>query len=268
MNHGLEQRALRVLIADDEPPGRMRLERLLGLEPHVEVVGTAKNGAEAVEAIRQLNPDLVFLDIQMPYKTGLEVVQEIGPEAMPVTIFVTAYDEHALKAFDLAAVDYLVKPYDDERFEQAFRRARQMIEMKGQNRVLDQLLAVLQVGRQAVPAPATTTQHLERIAVQLRGKMTVVPVADIEYITASGAYSELHVRGQRHLVREPIQSLDDQLDPQRFLRIHRSAIVRVDLVDALIRTPSSDYEVQLRGGVRLRIGRSRREEVQRRLGRL
>jgi two-component system LytT family response regulator len=186
---------------------------------------------------------------------------------MPATIFVTAYDEHALRAFDLAAVDYLVKPYDDERFEQAFRRARRMVEMEGRNRVLDHLVAVLQ-GSAPLTTPAKApAKYLERIAVQMKGKISVVPVGDIEYITASGVYAELHVGSQRHLVREAIQALEEQLDPDRFLRIHRGAIVRADLVEALFRTPSGDYEVQLRGGVRLRVGRSRREIVQRRLGR-
>jgi two-component system LytT family response regulator len=259
-----------VLVVDDEPPGWKRLVRLLSQEPRVEVVGTAENGVEAVEKIRALRPDLVFLDIQMPHKTGLEVVREIGPEAMPVTIFVTAYDEHALRAFELAAVDYLVKPYDDERFEQAFRRARRMIEMEGRNRVLDQLVAILGGGAAvpAAPLPAAPARHLERIAVQSRGKMTVVPVAQIDYFTASGPYTELHAGSHRHLVREAIQALEEQLDPERFLRIHRSVIVRTELVEALHRAPSGDYEVQLRGGVRLRVGRSRRELVQRRLGRL
>ena len=267
MSIGLEPRKLRVLVADDEPPGLKRVVRLLAEEPNVELVGTAENGVQAIEAIRSLRPDLVFLDIQMPGRTGLEVVQEIGPEKMPATIFVTAYDEHALRAFDLAAVDYLVKPYDDERFEQAFRRARRMLEMEGRNRVLDSLVAVLQGGAPLSAPAKEPVRHLERIAVQMKGKITVVPVAEIEYITASGVYAELHVGSRRHIVRETIQALEEQLDPDRFLRIHRSAIVRVDLVDALFRAPSGDYEVQLKGGVRLRVGRSRREIVQRRLGR-
>jgi two-component system, LytTR family, response regulator len=280
MTSPIEPRPLRVIVVDDEPIGLKRLVRLASKEPRVELVGTATDGAEAVTAIRALQPDLVFLDIQMPTMTGLEVVQAIGADAMPATIFVTAYDQHAVEAFELAAVDYLVKPYDDERFEQAFRRARRMIENEGRTRVLDQLLAVLHGGGSVVTdAPATVTpdsptgptpapkQPLVRIAVQMRGKLTVVQVAQIECITASGPYCELHVRGQRHLVRETIQALEDQLDPQRFLRIHRSAIVRMDLVETLVRTGSGDYEVLLKGGTRLPIGRSRRNAVQRRLGR-
>jgi len=276
----IEPRPLRVVAVDDEPIGLKRLVRLASREPRVEIVGTAADGVEAVAAIRTLQPDLVLLDIQMPNMTGLEVVQEIGSDAMPATIFVTAYDQHALKAFEVAAVDYLVKPYDDERFEQAFRRARRLIENEGRTRVLDQLLAVLHGDAVSVPrtsspmeAPPATTPiaaakaPIERIAVQMRGKLTVVQVAQIECITASGSYCELHVRGQRHLVRETIQTLEGQLDPERFLRIHRSAIVRMDLVEALVRTSSGDYEVVLKGGTKLPVGRSRREAVQRRLGR-
>jgi two-component system LytT family response regulator len=268
MTIALEPKALRVLVVDDEPPGLKRVLNLLAEEPNVEIVGTAENGIEAIEAIRNLRPDLVFLDIQMPGKTGLEVIREVGFEEMPATIFVTAYDEYALRAFDLAAVDYLVKPFDDERFEQAFSRARRTVEMEGRNRVLDQLVAVLQ-GSAPLAAKAQTppTKYLERIAVQTRGKISVVSVAEIDYITASGVYAELHVGARNHLIRETIQMLEERLDPKQFLRIHRSVIVRMDLVDALFRSPSGDLEVQLKGGVRLRVGRSRREIVQRRLGR-
>jgi two-component system LytT family response regulator len=264
----LEPRALRVLVVDDEPPGLKRVLRLLAEESNVEIVGTAENGVQAVEAIPNLRPDLVFLDIQMPGKTGMEVVREIGLEEMPATIFVTAYDEFALRAFDLAAVDYLVKPFDDERFEQAFSRARRTVETKDRNRVLDQLVAVLQGSASPpAPTPAPPATYLERIAVQMRGRISVVPVGEIDYITASGVYAELHVGERNHIIRETIQTLEEQLDPKQFLRIHRSAIVRMELVDALLRAPSGDFEVQLKGGVRLRVGRSRREIVQRRLGR-
>ena len=154
MSFVLEQKPLRVLVVDDEPVGVQRLVRLLCREPTVEVVGTAEHGQEAIDAIRDLRPDLVFLDIHMPGKTGLDVVREVGPADMPATIFVTAYDQYALRAFELAAVDYLVKPYDDERFEQAFRRARRAIELEGRDRVLEKLMAVLQGGAVAPAGPA------------------------------------------------------------------------------------------------------------------
>jgi two-component system LytT family response regulator len=261
-------KTLRVLIVDDELLARQRLEDLLGREEGVEVVGTAENGEEAVQSIRDLRPDLVFLDVQMPGKTGLDVVREVGPTAMPLTIFVTAYDQYALKAFDLAAVDYLVKPFDDERFEQAFRRARRMAELETVGRLSSQLLAVLQgappAGSQAPAARASP--YLERIAVDMRGQVRVVPVQQILYITASGPYVEIHTSEKRYIIRERMQTLEERLDPDRFFRIHRSAIVRLDLVETLHRAQGGDYAVQLKGGARLKVSRSRIEELERRIG--
>ncbi|HEX6047609.1 MAG TPA: LytTR family DNA-binding domain-containing protein [Gemmatimonadaceae bacterium] len=266
---------VRVLIVDDEPLARQRLEDLLRDEPNVTIVGTADSGVAAIDAIRSLHPDLVFLDVQMPGKTGLDVVREIGPDAMPPTIFVTAYDRYALQAFDLAAVDYLVKPFDDERFEQAFRRARRMIALEEMDELRERLLAVLAGGPGGVPAPAQPNDtpasahapaYLERIAVEMRGKVRVVPVSQIEYITASGPYVEIHTAERAYLIREAIHNLEARLDPEKFLRIHRSIIVRVDLIDTFHRGAGGDYEVQLKGGARLRVSRSRREELERRLG--
>lgn len=255
---------------DDEPLGVRRLAELLAEQPGVEVVGTAENGEEAIQAIRLLRPDLAFLDIQMPRGTGLDVVRAVGPAQMPTTVFVTAYDEHALEAFDLAAVDYLVKPYDDERFEEAFRRARRKVELEGLEGLREQMLRLLQAERALPPVSeprATSADYLRRIAVRMRGKMKVVPVEEIEYIRASGVYAELHAAGGRYVTRESLQAFEEQLDPTEFMRIHRSVIVRLDRVEMLLRSPRGSYEVQLRDGTRLRVGRSRREGVERRLGR-
>ena len=266
---------VRVLIVDDEPLARQRLEDLLRDEPDVTIVGTADSGVAAVEAIRTLQPDLVFLDVQMPGKTGLDVIREIGPDDMPPTIFVTAYDRYALQAFDLAAVDYLVKPFDDERFEQAFRRARRMIALEEMGELRERLLAVLggAPGAASTPMPPNDgpasvrgPAYLERIAVEMRGKVRVVPVSQIEYITASGPYVEIHTPERAYLIREAIHNLETRLDPEKFLRIHRSIIVRVDLIDTFHRGAGGDYEVQLKSGARLRVSRSRREELERRLG--
>ena len=275
---------MRVLIVDDEPLARQRVEDLLRHEEGVDIVGMIDNGSSAIEAVRSLHPDLVFLDVQMPGKTGLDVVREVGPEEMPATIFVTAYDRYALQAFDVAAVDYLVKPFDDERFEQAFRRARRLVELEEMGGLRERLLAVLDSGRPAASAPSATlgapvegapsttssargvSPYLERIAVEMRGKVRVVPVSQIEYITASGPYVELHTSERAYLIREAIHSLEERLDPERFLRIHRSIIVRVDLIDTFHRGAGGDYEVQLKSGARLRVSRSRREELERRLG--
>jgi two-component system LytT family response regulator len=265
---------VRVLIVDDEPLARMRLEDLLRHESGAEVVGTAENGVDAVEAIRRLAPDLVFLDVQMPGKTGLEVAREVGAAHMPATIFVTAFDQYALQAFDVAAVDYLVKPFDDERFEEAFRRARRRLALEGMDRLRAQLLTVLQgappsAGTTPAAPPAETgapKRYLERIAVEVRGKVRPVPVSDIDYITAAGPYAELHVGDRRFVIREAMQTLEERLDPDRFMRVHRSVIVRLDLVEALHRAPGGDYEVQLKGAGRLKVSRSRREALERWLG--
>ncbi|HEU4624048.1 MAG TPA: LytTR family DNA-binding domain-containing protein [Steroidobacteraceae bacterium] len=258
---------LRVLLVDDEALARQRLEDLLKHQENVEIVGTADNGEAAVTAIRMLRPDLVFLDVQMPGKTGLDVIRAIGPDEMPATVFVTAYDQYALKAFDLAAIDYLVKPFDDERFEQAFARARRLIELKEVGRLTEQLRAVLQgSGSAAAPAASGKPEYLERIAVETRGQVRVVPVDDIEYITASGPYAELHAGGRAHVIRERMQMLEERLDPAKFFRIHRSAIVRLDQIETLLRDPGGDYGVRLRSGVQLSVSRNRVEQLERWMG--
>ncbi len=264
---------LRVLIVDDEPLARQRIADLLRTEEGVVISGTAGNGDEAVEAIRALSPNLVFLDVQMPGRTGIEVVRTIGAEEMPATIFVTAFDQHALEAFDLAAVDYLVKPFDDERFEQAFRRARRVIELEEVSELQSRLLGVLQGGAAppsdkspVAPVHQPGSPYLERIAVESRGKVQVVRVADINFIVASGPYAELNTRDKTHLIRESMQVLEERLDPADFFRIHRSTIVRLSLVETLHKAKGGDYEVQLAGGRRLRVSRSRREPREIRLG--
>ena len=258
-------RLLRVLVVDDEPLGRIRVEDLLRREDGVEIVGTAGDGTAAVDAIRRLRPDLVFLDVQMPGKTGLDVVREIGADAMPATIFVTAYDQYAIQAFDVAAVDYLVKPFDDERFEQAFQRARRLLALEGMGRLREQLLAVLEGGA-AAPAKAAPNKQSGADPVESRGRVESVAVSEIEYIVASGPYARLQVGARRYVIRETMQTLEEELDPRRFLRIHRSVIVRLDLVEALHRGQGGDSEVRLKGGIRLRVSRSRREALERWLG--
>jgi two-component system, LytTR family, response regulator len=271
-------RPLRVLIADDEALARQRLEDLLRKEEAVEIVGAVADGGHAVAAIRSLRPDLVFLDVQMSGRTGLEVIREVGPQNMPPTIFVTAYDRYALEAFDVAAVDYLLKPFDDERFEQAFRRARRLIELQEVGRLTEQLRGLLQSeGRAAATetsvadgAAATLAPqrgpYLERIAVEMRGQVRVVPVETIDYITASGPYAEIHVGEKTYIIRERMQTLEERLDPSRFFRIHRSVIVRLERIDTLLREPGGDYAVQLKGGARLSVSRNRVEPLEQWMG--
>ncbi len=251
---------LRVMIVDDELLARQRLEDLLVKEERVEIVEMVDNGTRAVKAIQQLKPDLVFLVVQMPGLTGLEVAAEIDRETMPAIIFVTAYDQHALRAFELTALDYLVKPFDDDRFEQAFRRARKMIELEEVGRMTSRLLTLLQGESKSGP------EYLERIAVEMRGQVRVVPVETIDYITSSGPYAELHVGERTHVLRERMQNLEDRLDPGRFFRIHRSAIVRLDRIESLKKASGGEYAVKLRDGTELSVSRNRREELEQRLG--
>jgi two-component system LytT family response regulator len=253
---------IRVLIVDDEPLARQRIEHLLEEQEDVTVIGTADTGASAIRAIRDMNPDVVFLDMQMPGGTGLDVAREVGPDFMPVTVFVTAYDEYAVKAFELSATDYLLKPFSDERFAEAFRRARARAEMEGLGEPRE---------ASAADAPALESagsSYLRRIAVQGRGRMKVVPVDEILHIVASGVYAELHTAKETHLVRTPLSQLEEHLDPDQFFRVHRSAIVRLDEVSELIREGGGSCLVQLRSGVKLPVGRSRREELEVRLGRI
>ena len=254
---------LRVLIVDDEPLARQRIEDLLAKKDSIDIVGTASNGSEAVELIRRLSPNLVFLDVQMPGMSGLDVVDTIGPEQMPATIFTTAYDKFALKAFDRAAVDYLMKPFDDERFSQALRRARKMIELQEVGRMTRRLAALLEEERTPKMAKA---KYLERIPVEMRGQVRVVPVDKIDYISASGPYAELHVGDRTYAVRERMQTLEERLDPAIFMRVHRSAIVRLDRIDTLLRSSGGDYAVRLKDGTELSVSRARRDELEQRLG--
>ena len=258
-------RRLRVLIVDDELLGRERVASLLREHSEVDIVGMVGDGNAAVDAIRGLRPDVVFLDYEMPGRNGFDVVREIGAEQMPVTIFITAHDEHALRAFEVSALDYLVKPFDDERFEQTLKRARRVVELNQVDRLRDQLLSVLQGATPAEPV-RPSSPYLERIAVETKGKVRVVPVTEIDYVLASDVYAELHVGERRFIVRESLNSLEQKLDPRVFMRIHRSVIVRLELVDLFLKGEGGDYEVQLKNGVRLRVSRTRREALEQRLG--
>ena len=253
---------LRVPVVDDEPLARQRVLDLLDRAAEVEVVGTAGTGRKAVALIEEHRPDLVFLDVQMPGLSGLDVVREVEPHQMPAVVFVTAYDQHALAAFDVAAVDYLLKPYDDDRFAQALARARDAVRLREVD-ALRQRLATL-LGGEALPAPAP--EYLERIAVEMRGQTRLVPVEAVDYVSSDGPYAEIHVGDDVFVVRERMQTLEERLDPKDFFRIHRSTIVRLDRVEALLTAAGGDYSVRLTDGTRLRLSRSRRDAFTQRLG--
>jgi two-component system LytT family response regulator len=259
---------IRALIVDDEPLARERLHELLDEAPGVTVVGDAEDGPEAVEAIREQAPNLVFLDVQMPGMSGIDVIEEIGPEAMPTTVFVTAYDQYAIKAFDLAAVDYLLKPFDDERFEQALHRARDQIASQNDEAISERLLRLLRERDPSLLEEERTRDepYLERIAVQGRGKARIVPVDDLTHITADGSYAELHTGDDTYVIRERMKTLTARLDPEAFARVHRSAIVRLGKIELLLRGGGGDYAVRLQDGTRIPVSRSRVDELEDRLG--
>lgn len=263
-----EDSPIRTLVVDDEPLARERLHELLEDVPAVTVVGDAEDGPEAVDAIREKAPDLVFLDVQMPGMSGIDVIEEIGPEAMPATVFVTAYDQYAIKAFDLAAVDYLLKPFDDERFEQALQRARTQIDSREDEAISERLVQLLQERDPSLLEEESSRDepYLKRIAVQGRGKARIVPVDNLTHITADGSYAELHTGEDTHIIRERMKTLAARLDPDEFVRVHRSAIVRLDEIELILRGGGGNYAVQLNDGTRLSVSRSRVDELQDRLG--
>lgn len=262
---------LSVLIVDDELLARQRLEDLLTDRPEVTITGKAHNGQEAVDLIRDNDPDLVFLDVQMPGLTGLDVIETIGPDDMPVTIFVTAYDEYALNAFELAALDYLVKPFDDERFEQAFQRAKELAALREVDGLTKRLKTLLDrdpgEGDSDETGPADTEEdYLQRIAVETKGKVRIVPVDALAYIKADGPYAELHTPDETYLIRERMKTLESRLNPDEFFRIHRSTIVRLDRIESILQRSGGDHAVQLTDGTRLDVSRSRRDNLKERLG--
>jgi len=260
--------SIRALIVDDEPLARERLHELLDDRPDVTVVGEAEDGRTAADLIQDTALDLVFLDVQMPGLNGIDVIEEVGREAMPVTVFVTAYDQYAIKAFDLAAADYLLKPFDDERFERAFDRARERIVDQDPDAISRRLLRMLQEKDPSLLDEAQESEDpsLERIAVQGRGKARIVSVDDITHITADGSYAELHTPDGTHVIRERMKTLASRLDPDEFVRVHRSAIVRLDEIELILRSGGGNYAVRLEDGTTVSVSRGRIEDLQERLG--
>lgn len=256
---------LRILIVDDEPLARQRILDLLEAVPDVEIIGTAGRGRDAVQAIRSQAPDIVFLDVQMPGMTGLDVIREVGPDAMPTTVFVTAYDQHALDAFDLAAIDYLLKPFEDERFRQTLERARRAVRLAQVEQLQSRMFALLE-GKGVGTTQPPERGYRERIAVEMRGQVRVVAVERIDYIAADGPYAELHAGSDKYIIREKMQTLEEGLDPAHFLRIHRSTIVQIDRIESLLVGAGGDYAVRLSDGTRLRVSRGRYDDLVARLG--
>ena len=250
---------LRVLLVDDEPLVRQGIRDFLAEEPDVTVVGESGNGIEALEAIARERVDLIFLDIQMPELDGLGVASALAEQGGPAVVFVTAYSEHAVRAFEVNAVDYVMKPFDRERFSAALARARARRESVGQEELARRLAAVLAELQQSRGQP-------QRVLVRSDGRIRFVPVADIDWIEAADNYARLHVGTERHLVRETMASLEARLDGARFARIHRSAIVNIGKIRELQPTFNGEYSVLLHSGAKLTLSRGYRDGLREKLG--
>jgi two-component system, LytTR family, response regulator len=252
---------IRTVIADDEPLARRGIRAHLDLEKDFEVVCECRNGREAIEAVESHSPDLVFLDVQMPELDGFGVVEAVGAERMPAVIFVTAYDRYALRAFEVHALDYLLKPFDSERFARAVQRARLQIERERVGDLsgrLSSLIADLESRRNPKPP--------DRLVIKSAGRISFVDVAEIDWVEAAENYVRLHTGRESHLLRETMNSLEKRLDPLQFIRVHRSRIVNVQKVKELRPLFRGEYDITLHDGTRLETGRSYREQVKRLFG--
>ncbi len=254
------EKCIRALIVDDEPLARERIRDILETDSEIEIIGECASGAEAIEAIERQTPDLVFLDVEMPGKDGFAVLEELGPDRIPAIIFVTAYDQYAVRAFEVYALDYLLKPFDQERFEKALMRAKAHIQNEKSENITERILSALEEIK-------SKPVHLERLVIKMNGHVFFVKTDDIDWLEAEGNYVRLHAGKESYLLRDTISALEGQLDPKRFVRVHRSAIVNVDRIQELQAWFHGEYRIILREGVQLTLSRSYREKLHELLGR-
>lgn len=248
---------IRTLIVDDEPLGQRRVAQLLETEPDIEIVGLCANGLEAVTTIKQERPDLLFLDIQMPVMNGFDVLRAVQGGPMPIVIFVTAYDQYALQAFEVHAFDYLLKPFDRERFYVTLARARTHLQRESLEHLHQRLHAFLETHERSA-----TPTYEKRLSVKAGGQVHFIPVDSIDWIEAAGNYITLHVGAKNHLLRSTMQEIIGRLDPQQFLRIHRSLIVQTDRIRSIRPTQTGEYILTLDSGERLQSGRTYKAHIQ------
>jgi two-component system LytT family response regulator len=252
---------IRVLLVDDEPLARAMLREMLQGDPQVEIVGESCNGREALAAISAETPDLIFLDVQMPEVGGFEVLATLGKGKAPYVIFVTAYDQYAVRAFEVQALDYLLKPFDQERFDVSWQRAKARL-MRDQNGGMDQrILALLEELKAG-------NSYLERLVIKAAGRIYFLDTSEIDWIEAEGNYVSVHSGKKAHLLRETISSLESQLDPKQFVRIHRSSIVRLAFIKELQPWFHGEYRVILQDSTQLTLSRNHRDKLQEALGKL
>lgn len=252
--------SIRALVIDDEPLARDMIREMLEGDSEVEIIGECANGREAVEAIRALSPDLIFLDIQMPELGGFEVLESLKNENVPYIIFATAYDQYAVRAFEVHALDYLLKPFDRERFDVAWKRAKDLI---GDNRLNRRDQHILDLLEELKAGP----RYLERLVIKTEGRVFFLDIDEIHCIESEGNYVRVYNGKKTYLLRETISGLEAQLDPKKFLRIHRSSIVRIDKIKELQPWFHGEYHVVLENGKQLTLSRNYRANLQEAVGR-
>jgi two-component system LytT family response regulator len=253
---------IKTLIVDDEPLARQTIKDLLVDDPEIEIIGECSSGPEAVNFIRQQSPDLLFLDIQMPGMNGFETLAKIEYERIPAIIFVTAFDQYALKAFDVHALDYLLKPFTDKRFKESLRQAKTNVELRELNRLSQSLLALLADRAGSETSPVKRETFLKRFMIRAGGKVAFIKTSDVDWISADDYYIKVHVAGKSHLLRISMNELEEKLDPRTFLRIHRSTIVNLERVKELHQNPNGEYVAVLKDGTQLKLSRNRRERLE------
>jgi two-component system LytT family response regulator len=249
---------IRVVIVDDEQPARNRILELLEKQPDIEVAGAAGDGREGIELIRSMTPNLLFLDIHMPDMSGFDLLRDVASEQTPLTIFVTGYDRYAIMAFEAQALDYLLKPFSDERFEAALQRAR--------NHIRNQFVSAPGPGQSYSPKDQSSTnrdgRYFERIVIKSIGRVIFLDVADIDWIEAAGVYVYLHVGAKTYMHRASVGQLLERLDPRRFVRVHRSTVVNTSRITELQPRTHGDYVVFLKGGTELTLSRGCRSALE------
>ncbi|WP_163991419.1 LytR/AlgR family response regulator transcription factor [Pyxidicoccus caerfyrddinensis] len=245
----------RVLIVDDEPLARERLKDLLSEEADMEVIGECRDGREAIASIEAVRPDLVFLDVQMPAPDGFGVLRAVAPEKRPTVVFVTAHRDFAVQAFEANALDYLLKPFDQERFRMSLARARERRRSPATD-LLERLESL------SLPRPPAQERYATRLITKVGWRMRFLRVEDIDYLEAEGNYVSVHLGKQSYLARETMSALEEKLDPAKFMRVHRSLIVRLDRIEEVEPLPPGEYVLLLRDGTKLTTGRSYRARLQ------
>lgn len=251
---------IRVLVADDELPARQRLIDLLSRDEQIASVSEAADGQTTVEKIQRENPDLLFLDVQMPELDGLGVIDAIGAAQMPLTVFVTAYDQHAIRAFEANALDYLLKPFSDERFEAAMARVKLRLDERSMKEFGQRVMKMVSA------APQSPERRLDRLVVKAGGTTRFIRVIDIDWIEAAGVYVTLHVGSKELLYRAALNDLAEKLDPRRFVRVHRSALINIESIVQLEPISHGEFEAVLKNGSRTRVSRTYRAQLESRLG--